>query len=326
MSIPLFDAHCDTIFECARQGKHLRKNDLHVDLERGQIYEPYAQIFAIWTRPEVDGKMPTVYDEDFPAEVIEADAAKLLDKLLEEFEMNKDILTHCRSAADAKKAAEEGKIAAFIAIEGAELIGCDIARLHEVYDKGVRFMNLCWNYDNALCGAANGKEKYGLTEKGREFVKEMQKIGMAVDLSHASDKTFWDVMEITTRPVMVGHSNSRNCCENPRNITDEMFNAVTAVRGVVGLNFCKDFLNSRAKKVDAYDIVRHGERFKFKFGGINTICMGGDLDGIDSLPEHIEGIQDYDRVYNLMCARNWDESRVKEVFYGNLMRFTEEAL
>ena len=325
MKYPLFDAHCDTIFEADRKGEKLRKNGLHIDLERGlKCFAPYAQVFAVWHRPEVDGQISENYEKDYPADVLVPEADRLLEKLLAEFAENSDVLVHCRSAADAKKAAEQGKIAAFIAIEGAELIDCDIKKLHEVYDKGVRFMNLCWNYDNAVCGAANGKEKYGLTDKGREFVKEMQSLGMAVDLSHASEKTFWDVMEIAEKPVLCGHSDLKTGCDNPRNITDEQFKALVENGGVMGINLCPEFLNIRAK-ADVNDIVRHVEHC-ISLGGKKNVCLGGDLDGIDTLPTWFDGIQDYYRIYETMLKRNWNEEKVNDIFYNNLMRFVEEAL
>jgi membrane dipeptidase len=324
MKIPVFDAHCDTIFEAARQGKSLRRNDLHIDLERGCAFTPYAQIFAIWSRPMVDGKISEDYTKDYPQLVLEKAAEELLEKLLSEFYVNSDILVHCKSAADAKKAAEDGKIAAFIAIEGAELIGCNLEKLQLAYDSGVRYVNLCWNYDNALCGAANGAEKYGLTDKGREFVAQMQRMGMAVDLSHASEKAFWDVMEIAKRPVIVGHSNSKAACDNPRNITDEQFKAVVSNGGVVGINLCPDFLNSRAA-ADVNDVVRHIEHFA-ALGGKKNICLGGDLDGIEKPPRRIDGIESYDLICETMLRRNWPESLVCDIMYNNLMRYTEAAL
>lgn len=324
MKIPVFDAHCDTIFEAARQEKSLRRNDLQVDLERCKAFTPYAQIFAIWSRPMVDGKVSDNYTKDYPQEVLEKAAGELLKKLLGEFYVNSDILVHCKSAAEAKIAAKDGKIAAFIAIEGAEQIGCDLKKLQAAFDSGVRYVNLCWNYDNALCGAANGAEKYGLTDKGREFVVQMQRMGMAVDLSHASEKAFWDVMEIVKRPVIVGHSNSKAVCDNPRNITDEQFKAVLANGGVVGINLCPDFLNNR-EPADKHDIFRHIEHFA-ALGGEKNICLGGDLDGIDKPPLGIEGIESYDIICEMMLKHNWPESLVLDIMYNNLMRFTEAAL
>lgn len=324
MGIPVFDAHCDTIYEATRKGIGLRRNSLHLDLERGASFSPYAQIFAIFTRPFSSEGYSTNYSRDWPSEVLTEGGRELLSRLLSEFQENSDMLVHCKSAGDAKKAAEEHKIAAFIAIEGAELIGCDVQGLKSAYNKGVRFVNLCWNYDNALCGAANGAKACGLTKKGEEYVAEMQKLGIACDLSHASEYTFWDVIEKSRRPVMAGHSNSKAICSSPRNLSDEQFVALTAVGGVAGLNLCPDFLNDSGE-AGIEDILRHAEHF-LELGGEKSICLGGDLDGISSLPRDIGGIQDYDKIYEAMLRRNYPESLVRDIFYNNLMSFTEAVM
>lgn len=322
-SIPVFDAHCDTISESARQGVSIRRNRLHTDLERGQNFVPYAQIFAIFTRPW-DGRFPKNYTKDWPAEVLIRLCDDLLKRLLSEFYVNRDVLSCCSCADDAKNAANEGKIAAFIAIEGAELIGCDLDRLRYVYQNGVRYVNLCWNYDNDLCGAANGAESYGLTSKGKQFVTEMQRLGMAVDLSHASERAFWDVVEASGRPILAGHSNSKAECDNPRNLSDDQFLALVKMGGVAGLNLCPDFLNESGEAcID--DVVRHAEHF-LSLGGERALCLGGDLDGIDAPPKGIHGIQDYDKIYEAMLRKNYPESLVRDIFYNNLMKFTEAVL
>ena len=197
----------------------LRENKLHVDLKRAMSYSPYAQVFAVFTRP-VESWGQLDYSKDWPSDVLVQIGGELLMLLLSEFQKNSDVLTLCKSTSEIKKAAENGKIAALIAIEGAELIGCDLARLEHAYDKGVRLINLCWNYDNALCGAANSSTQSGLTKRGAEYVRKMQELGIVVDLSHASEQTFWDVAEITGRPIIAGHSNSRAVCDVPRNLTD----------------------------------------------------------------------------------------------------------
>lgn len=324
MSIPVFDAHCDTICESVRQGVPIRSNRLHIDLERGRKFVPYAQIFAIFTRPWDGTRFPTDYARDWPDEVLKKLCDELLAKLIDEFYVNQDILVHCKSASDARFAEDDGKIAAFIAVEGAELLGCDLERLRLAYDQGVRYVNLCWNYDNALCGAANGAEAYGLTEKGKRFVAEMQTLGIAVDLSHASERTFWDVAEIAKRPILAGHSNSKAECYNPRNLTDEQFIELRKLGGVAGLNLCSEFLNESGE-AGIEDILRHAEHF-LSLGGEHSLCLGGDLDGIDTPPKGIQGIQDYDKIYEAMLRRNYPESLVRDIFYNNLMNFTEAAL
>ncbi len=326
MNIPVFDAHCDTIAEAHTHSCGLRNNKLHIDLKRGGSFAPYAQVFAIFTRPwpeKIDWQNID-YSKDWPQEVLVSLCGELLDYLLSEFEKNADILTHCKSTADADKAAKEGKIAAFIAIEGAELIGCDLNRLETAYGRGVRFINLCWNFDNALCGAANGPTKGGLTKRGAEFVNQMQKLGMAVDLSHASERTFWDVAEIAKRPIIAGHSNSKTVCNNARNLTDEQFKALISLKGAAGLNLCQDFLNESGK-ANIDDIIRHAEHF-LELGGEKTVCLGGDLDGIDTTPEGITGIESYGEIYNALLRRNYPEDLVRDIFYNNLIEVLERVL
>ncbi len=323
MNIPVFDAHCDTIMEAQSKNCGLRDNKLHVDLKRGMEFSPYAQVFAVFTRPggftaDMD------YSKDLAADILSKIGGELLKTLLYEFEKNSDILSLCKNTADIKTAAEKGKIAALIAIEGAELISCDISELERAYKDGVRLINLCWNYDNALCGAANGPTKSGLTKRGAEYVRKMQELGIVVDLSHASEHTFWDVAEITRRPIIAGHSNSKTLCNSPRNLTDGQFKELIRLHGVAGLNLCQDFLNESGK-ADVDDIIRHAEHF-LSLGGEKAVCLGGDLDGIEVPPKGITGIESYGEIYEAMLKRNYPEALVRDIFYNNLFNVLEAAL
>ncbi|MEA4894483.1 MAG: dipeptidase [Oscillospiraceae bacterium] len=324
MSIPVFDAHCDTIMKVQEKNTGLRRNSFHIDLERGRAFSPYAQVFAVFTRPETRDYHDRDYSADFPIEVLKRMGGELLDLLISEFEKNSDILKLCRSAADVRTAAERGMAAGLIAIEGAELLGCELSGLERAYEKGVRLINLCWNYDNALCGAANGPTKGGLTGKGTDFVKRMQELGMAVDLSHASEWTFWDVVEITKKPIIAGHSNSKTVCGNVRNLTDGQFIALVSLRGAAGINLCPEFLNENGN-AGIEDILRHIEHF-LALGGEKSVCLGGDLDGIDTTPEGITGIEDYAKIYNAMLSRNYPEDLVRDIFFNNLFDVLERVL
>ena len=188
----------------------------------------------------------------------------------------------------------------------------------------MRLINLCWNYDNALCGAANGPTKSGLTERGAEFVRRMQELRVVVDLSHASEKSFWDVAEITKSPIIAGHSNSKAVCDCPRNLTDEQFKELVRLKGVAGLNLCPDFLRADGEAgID--DILRHAEHF-LELGGEKALCLGGDLDGIDKPPKGIAGIEDYEKIYEAMLKRNYREDLVRDIFYNNLFAVLERLL
>jgi len=323
MTIPVFDAHCDTILEAKEHHCGIRENKLHVDLKRGLQYTPYAQVFAVFTRP-VSSWESLDFSKDWAPELLENIGDELLNKLLYEFERNSDILSLCRSTADVKLANDGGKAAGLIAVEGAELLGCSISGLERAYEKGVRLSNLCWNYDNPLCGAANGPTKSGLTERGIHYVSKMQALGVAVDLSHASERTFWDVVELTKKPILAGHSNAKAVCNHPRNLTDDQFAALVRLGGVAGLNLCQDFLRTGGN-AEIEDILRHAEHF-LGLGGEKAICLGGDLDGIDTPPKGISGIESYGELYNAMLRRNFSETLVRDIFYNNLFNVLEAVL
>lgn len=304
MTIPLFDAHCDTGTVMLDTGSSLRKNGAHLDITRAMKFAPYAQVFAIWAMP---GRKRIFEDT--------------IEVLKRSFSECEDVITLCRSAEDAVRAAAAGKAAAFISLEGADAIDCDIKRLRSAYDDGLRIVHLCWNFDNALCGAAMDSGG-GLTDMGRDFIEAAWDLGVLIDMSHISEAAFWDVIKLAKRPVIAGHSNSKALCDHARNITDEQFKAIAGLHGCVGVNLCPDFLGLNR---DIGAIAEHIEHF-LALGGEEAVCIGADWDGVDELPTGITGIQDMDKLYELLLRRGYSEGLVRDVFYNNLMRLIERGL
>ena len=222
MGIPYFDAHCDTLSVLHSRGAEwsLGANAAQVDIDRLSAYSPAAQVFAIWGGH---------YEEKLA--------------LLRRGLARDGRAVLCRTAEEVRKANAAGKVAALLSVEGAEILGCSIERLREARERdGLAMINLCWNSDNALCGAAMDSGS-GLTDAGRAFVRAAQDVGVAVDLSHASERTFWDVLEIAEKPVIASHSNAAALSsEFPRNLTDEQFTALVKCGGGAGLNLCADFI------------------------------------------------------------------------------------
>ena len=305
MPIPLFDSHSDTVHVARAHGRHLRENDMQLDLLRSGAFAPRGQVFSIWGDPKKDPPMFDAVIAYWETELAE----------------NGDLLAHCRSAADIRAAFAAGKCAALLSIEGAEQIGCSIPKLRDAFDKGVRIVHLCWNWDNALTGSAT-EGQGGLTEAGRAFVREMDALGMVVDLSHISERAFWDVLELTDRPVLAGHSDAAGVQAHARNLTDEQFTALTRRGGVAGLNLSPRFLGLN-RDIDA--VVAHAEHF-LALGGERAVCLGTDLDGVAELPAGLTGIQDFGKLYEAMLRRNWTEAQVRAVFFDNLNDFFGRAL
>lgn len=321
--ISLFDAHCDTLSRNDSPnhphygGGSLRRNSGHVDLERGHAaFGRYAQFFAVfgtWKSWDSDGKAASLYTR------FEGQYA-LFRRTMEE---NEDIVTPCRTAAEAERANAAGKVAAFLSVEGAELLDCDEEKLEDAWKKGVRMVNLTWNFENALSGSNADAPEKGLTERGRAFVCKMQKLGIIVDVSHLSDPGFWDVAELSEAagvPFIASHSNSRALCPHKRNLTDEQFTAIIRCRGVAGLNLCDEFIGENPTLDDA---VAHIEHF-LALGGEKNVAMGGDWDGCDPCPG-IKQLTDIGKLYERLLQRNYKESLVQAIFYDNLMRVVREV-
>lgn len=296
MGIPYFDAHCDTLSVLHSRGAEwsLGANAAEVDIDRLSAYSPAAQVFAIWGGH---------YEEKL---------ALLRRSLARD---GRAVL--CRTAEEVRKANAAGKVAALLSVEGAEILGCSIERLREARERdGLAMINLCWNSDNALCGAAMDSGS-GLTDAGRAFVRAAQDVGVAVDLSHASERTFWDVLEIAEKPVIASHSNAAALSsEFPRNLTDEQFTALVKCGGGAGLNLCADFIGLGR---DIGACCAHIEHF-LALGGEKSLFLGTDFDGIAAVPRGLYGVQDMWKLYEALLERGHSEELVQDIFYGDLLR------
>jgi len=305
----VFDAHCDTIYRCYVGGGAFRKNDGHLDLTRMRACGSWAQFFAIfWSREEKNRPLSQAFQGE-------------LALFQREMKVNASQIVPCRTAGEAEAAWAGGKQAAFLSVEGAELLGCGEQALEEAYQFGVRAVNLTWNFENALSGSNAEAPNKGLTAQGKSFVRKMEALGMLVDVSHLSDPGFWDVVEETKGPLFASHSNSRAVCPHKRNLTDEQFTAIIDRRGVAGLNMAADFLGENPG-VD--DIIRHVEHW-FSLGGEENVCLGGDWDGISRAPKGIAGIQDLPRLIERLLQQNYKERQVEGLLCENLMRVVRET-
>lgn len=314
MKIPLFDAHCDTISALYEKNEPLLQNKLHIDLKRAAKYRPYAQFFALFGI--VAGPSPGT-SWATGAECFET----LYSLFSREIAANQDLITLCRGAREARAAAKQGKCAAFLSVEGAELLECSPERLEAAWHRGVRAVTLTWNFENALSGSnAEGQDK-GLTPLGVQFVRRCQEIGVLVDVSHLSDPGFWDVMAIAEKPVVATHSNARALCRHSRNLTDDMFLALKGTGGVAGLNLYAEFVGGRP---DMNGLICHLEHF-LALSGEKHVAFGADLDGCDRLPEGICGIEDMEKLYGALQKRNFSEALIHDLFYNNLMRVVEDV-
>lgn len=297
--IPLFDAHCDTLSRLYESGGCLRANDGHFDLNRSSGFRPAAQFFAVYGQ---------TFETLYP----------FFHQCVSE---NNDRMVLCRRAEDASAAADAGKLAAFLSLEGGETVNCSPEELEQAFLKGARMVSLTWNHDNALAGGVGGAGTVGLTEAGRLFLQKARSLSMIVDVSHLSDKSFWDVAEaMAGEPFVASHSNARAVHPHRRNLTDEQFVTIVRANGFAGINLYSAFL--APDPVTKEHVFAHIEHF-LALGGQENIGFGCDFDGCESLPIDTLGVQSMSSLYELLLRYNYRESLVQDIFYNNLMRIVK---
>lgn len=311
MSVPLFDAHCDTISRCARlTSAHFSGTGGQWDLDRMGECSPAAQFFAIfWDSARHPGESAQLFQDQY--QVFRRELDRLGDRA-----------AFCRSAGEAEAAFRQGKLAAFLSVEGGELLDCSLERLEEAHRLGVRAVNLTWNHANALSGSHCDQPERGLSPLGKNFVDRMEELGMLIDLSHLSDPGIWDVLERSAGPVLASHSNSRAVCSHTRNLTDGQMAVIIEKHGVIGLNLYDAFLTrGKATEDSAVAQIEH----IWALGGRKSLALGGDWDGGITGPAGYEGVWDWARLYERLLRDNVPEGLIQDLFFNNMMRIVSEV-
>jgi len=306
--ISVFDAHCDTISRCWREYEGLESNTGALSLERTAGFERYCQFFALWTADGYTG-YPSGGDS------VERAYCALLRCFKDQMARNRDKIVQCRTARDAEQAHCQGKAAAFLTVEGAELLGCDPARLSRAAADGVVAINLTWNHANALSGSSREQTERGLSPVGYDFVRKMEELHIFVDVSHLSEAGFWDVVEMAQQPILASHSNTKSVCDHTRNLTDGQITAIIESQGVIGLNFYEEFVGGGR---DIATVRAHLDHI-LELGGASNVALGGDWDGCDLIPD-LPAIDCLPRLYEHLLRHGYRETVVQDLFYNNLMR------
>ena len=321
------DTHCDTIAELyykklKGEPYSLYDNDCHIDIPKLIRGGSYVQCFAMFTHlPRCGGK---------PYEYVNA----LIDVYDEEMKKNAAYIAPVLEYGDIEKNEAAGKLSALLTLEEGECCEGSKEKLKALYDRGARLMNITWNYKNSLghpnISGANGDPSIpdtvnGLTETGREIVEYMKELHMVVDVSHASDKTFYDVAEIVKGPFVASHSNCREICGHPRNLTDDMIRTLAGHGGVSGINFCRSFVKTDKEFVSADDMADHVLHF-IKVGGEDCVGIGTDFDGISNRAIEVKDPSYMPLFYDALLKRGLSEDQADKVFYRNMLRVLREII
>jgi membrane dipeptidase len=304
------------------------------DLARLRAGGVDAQFFSIF----VDSR----FVPDGPAEAGRARerAFDMIEAMSEQIRRHPAELELATTAADVRRLATAGRIAVLLGVEGGHAIESSLETLRELHARGARYMTLTWNNANDWADSCYEEPHGGLTDFGREVVREMNRLGMLVDVSHGSDATFWDVLEVTRAPVIASHSSARALAPIPRNLSDDMLRALARNGGVAMINFQDVFLDPRKTppwRALGFLITRLGwpdtpfsllvdhVEHVARVAGVDHVGLGSDFAGSFNMPEGMKSVADFPHVTLELLRRGWPEADVRKLLGENALRVLEEA-
>ncbi len=296
-----------------REKLSLDSEKLDGGLPEFSSFDKAYQIFAVWS------------DKNRPAQQNYIDFFPTVSNLEREIGKHSGKVKFCTEKEDLFG---EEKLKLILAVEGSDLLCGNLTRLYELYSRGMRLLTLMWRGENCA-GGAHDTEK-GLTSFGKELVRECEKLGVVVDLSHASRETFSQVAEMGDFPIVASHSNAYSVCPHTRNLTDDEFCEIVRRGGLVGINLHAPFVISGANTEDyscdeLFDALCEHIIYFLSLGGEKTVCLGADRDGIP----HADGytpVRFAERLYGKLIKNGINEKIIKDIFSGNAKSFFENRL
>jgi len=309
---PVIDGHADsigTVLDCKR--RLVTRSDLgHLDWPRAREAGLACTVQALFPDP--------VYAPVAPKRV-----GEMLDALLNEIREDPGVRL-ALSAREIREAHAKGELAVLVNIEGAEGIQGSLGLLRNYYRLGVRMMGLVWNHRNEVAsGVAEEGYRGGLTPFGREVVREMNRLGMLIDLSHITPPGFFDVLEVSQQPVLFTHGNCRALYDHRRNLTDEQIKALAAHGGVFGISFVGLFMGAASASLET--VADHIDHVCQLLGNADHVAIGSDFDGAD-IAVGLEDVTSLPELTAALLRRGYGEGDLAKILGGNYLRVFEQVL
>jgi len=307
----IVDTHCDTLHGMLIKNEAFSKNTLQIDYEklRNSSSEGFLQFFAVFESPS----NPMSKQKTDVKAMIES-----FHQITAEYKMHKVLK---------KDDLEKKGIKSLLSLEGLYFMEGNVDMLDDLYQEGVRCMSLTWNPDNEFSGGVAGKSNSGLSKKGYELVEKAMKMGILLDVSHITDKGFWDIKNLAykyEKPFVATHSNVRKLCSHKRNLNDKMINALSQSGGVAGINMFSCFLNDNCK-AGLVDVIKHIE-YICALTGPQHVGFGCDFDGIDKERSALSGPEALRDVLESLLQLNYSEQDVMNIAGDNFLRVLGEVL
>jgi microsomal dipeptidase-like Zn-dependent dipeptidase len=317
----ILDSHCDTpmfFTDNSRENISMfasRTDRVLVDLPKMTEGRLDASIMVAY--------LPQGERNEEAYKIATAKADLLLTQIEEMVRANGDRVGLAETEDDILRLKAQGKKAILRGIENGYAIGKDIGLLEYFKKRGIVYMTLCHNGDNDICDSARGNNEHGgLSDFGREVVEQMNRLGILVDMSHASEKSFYDALELSKVPIVCSHSSARALCDHPRNLTDDQLRALAKAGGVAQTTVYSGFLRSdgTATVVDAVEHLCHAA----KIMGVEHVGLGTDFDGDGGVP----GLADASEIINFtrhLLRRQFSEQDIRLIMGGNFLRVMASA-
>jgi membrane dipeptidase len=347
---PLIDGHNDLLWEL-RQGRDTADPTLMTDLPRMAAGGVGGQFWSVYV------------PSDLPADAAVTMTLEQIDALLDMVRGNPDRLELARSAHDVERIASAGRVASMIGVEGGHAIGSSLGTLRVMAELGMGYLTLTHNDDTPWADSATGDHAHGgLTRFGEEVVREVNRCGWLVDLSHTSDDTMRQAIEVSGAPVIFSHSSARALCDVSRNVPDDVLELVGRTDGVVMVTFVPSFVVAegaefnrvawgearrlRAERPDDPEAVRTAMDAWFEanpgpqaavsdvadhidhireVAGIDHIGIGSDFDGAPTMPEGLEDVSRYPALFEELATRGYRDEEVMKIAGRNVLRVMREA-
>lgn len=325
----IFDLHADTLWRAYTDKSNglnarLKQNGYAIDILKLKQGNVAIQTLAVYN--------------DYYKQNAYAVGLEMIDLLKTEISKNPE-LSLIGSYSDLEDNLKNNKISVLLSVEDGCVVERSLSKLRDYYNRGVRMIGLNHNYYNGICYPNYGKydkigkpdyltpdTKHGLSEFGLEMVKEMNRLGIVVDLSHSSDKGFYDAIKISCKPVVCSHSNARSVCSHVRNLSDDMLFKLADNGGVIGINFVPNFLKAETQKQKPLIecIVNHIKHIK-KLVGVDTIALGSDFDGFVPSAE-FKTASDYVKIPQALLNAGFTDTETEKICYKNALRVFKENI
>jgi len=350
-SPPIFDGHNDTVLSLIKTGRSFfeRSTEGHIDLPRAREGRLGGGFFAVYIRdpanaarandPTADSEAAmhiyndaSTWPEAMPTDYAQSHAVSMLGRLLQVERASNGAVKVVRTAAEIQRCLDEGIFAMLLHFEGAEPLDPEGHALEAFYAAGLRSVGLTWSRRNRFARGVPFKFPHspdtgeGLTDEGKELVRQLNRRRIMIDLSHLNECGFWDVERISDAPLVASHSNAHHLAPSPRNLTDKQLDAIRERRGIAGLNFHVGFLREDGGKDPNTPIARMVDHIEYMVErmGIDHIGLGSDFDGA-TMPEELKDAAALPKFMQALRDRGYAGDDLRKLAHGNWVRVLRET-